>query len=291
MVRIGDWCVNPTSGDISRDGRTVHLEARTMRLLMYLAGRAGEVVSIDDLLTHVWSGVSVSTDSVYQAVASLRRVLEDDRRQPTYIATVPRLGYRLVAGVGPWPGEPAARSTGSAPDRPRPGSRGAGRFAWSATAVLCLVLLGALFVQRRSASSSSSAPQGEVQQKSVAVLPFLDLTEGMKEEEFADGLTEELIDKLSKIPGLRVPAPTSSFYFKGKSTPVVDIAKTLRVAFVVDGSVRKSGTRVRVAARLIRADNENVVWSETYDRAWGDILVVQEEIAGEVVKALSVAVS
>src|SRR6476659_4973210 len=174
MLRIGDWCVNPISGDISRDGQTVHLEARTMRLLMYLAGRAGEVVSIDDLLNHVWSGVSVSTDSVYQAVASLRRVLDDDRKQPTYIATVPRLGYRLVAAVAPWPGEHGASSTVSAPDRARPGRRVAGRFTWSATAVLCLVVLGAFLAQRKSASSSSSTPQREVQQKSIAVLPFLD---------------------------------------------------------------------------------------------------------------------
>ena len=77
--------------------------------------------------------------------------------------------------------------------------------------------------------------------QSIAVLPFLDLTEGMQEETFADGITEELIDKLSKQPGLRVPTPTSSFYFKGKQLPVADIAKTLGVTFVLDGSVRKSG--------------------------------------------------
>jgi transcriptional activator of cad operon len=85
-------------------------------------------------------------------------------------------------------------------------------------------------------------------------------------------MTEELIDKLSKIPGLRVPAPTSSFYFKGKQITVADIAKALGVAYVLDGSVRKSGTRLRVAARLIRADNGYVVWSETYDRPLDDIL-------------------
>jgi TolB-like protein len=99
-------------------------------------------------------------------------------------------------------------------------------------------------------------------------------------------MTEELIGRLSKIPGLRVPSPTSSFYFKGKQVPVSDIAKTLSVAYVVDGSVRKSGDRLRVATRLIRADNGYVVWSETYDRPFRDILVVQDDIAGEVTKAL-----
>src|SRR6476620_8492308 len=102
MLRIGDWRVDPTSGEISRRGETARLEARMMRLLMCLAERAGEVVSIDDLLGQVWSGVNVSPDSVYQAVTSLRRQLGDDPKQPTYIETVPRLGYRMVAKVGPW---------------------------------------------------------------------------------------------------------------------------------------------------------------------------------------------
>src|ERR1700729_3550487 len=101
-LRLGAWCVNPASGQISREGETARVEARTMRLLLCLAEHAGEVVSIDDLLTRVWSEVSVSPDSVYQAVASLRRLLGDDPRQPSYIATVPRLGYRMVATVSPW---------------------------------------------------------------------------------------------------------------------------------------------------------------------------------------------
>jgi TolB-like protein len=137
---------------------------------------------------------------------------------------------------------------------------------------------------KNAAASVAAATQ---QRKSVAVLPFLDLTEGMHEEEFADGMTEELIDKLNKIPGLQVPAPTSSFYFKGKQIPVAEIAKSLGVAYVLDGSVRKSGGRLRVAARLVRADSGYVVLSETYDRPMDDLLMVQDDIAGEVTKALT----
>jgi len=122
------------------------------------------------------------------------------------------------------------------------------------------------------------------------VLPFLDLTEEMNHGPFADGMTEELIDKLSKIPGLQVPAPTSSFYFKGKKMAIAEIAKTLGVAYILDGSVRKSGARVRVDARLIRADHGYVVWSETYDRPLDDILMVQDDIAGEVTKALRASI-
>src|SRR3979490_846820 len=118
MLRIGAWCVDPTSCQISRDGATARVEVRTMRLLLHLAEHAGEVVSIDDLLNHVWSGVIVSPDSVYQAVASLRRQLGDDPKQPTYIATVPRLGYRMVAAVSAWEDQPTAPAPASKSKRP-----------------------------------------------------------------------------------------------------------------------------------------------------------------------------
>jgi transcriptional activator of cad operon len=321
MLRIGAWCVNPASGQISRDGETARVEVRTMRLLVCLAERAGQVVSSDDLLNQVWPGVFVNQDSVYQAVTSLRRLLGDDPRQPAYIETVPRLGYRLVAAVSPMADQSLA-STGAfqasgtehpvapalhvpataAPDLPkdsRPRLRTG--FRWAAGAALCLALVVALlfygkFANNSRSTSSVSPPQP---QKSIAVLPFLDLTDAMNQEPFADGMTEELIDKLSKIPGIRVPPPTSSFYFKGKlwprsnSTPQItipEIARTLGVAYILDGSVRKSGARLRVDARLIRADSGYVVWSETYDRPFGDILMVQDDIASEVTKALRTSI-
>ncbi|HEX7137985.1 MAG TPA: winged helix-turn-helix domain-containing protein [Vicinamibacterales bacterium] len=268
-LRVGAWCVNPAAGQISRNGETARLEARTMRLLLCLAERPGEVVSIEELLDQAWSGVIVGPDSVYQAVASLRRLLGDDSREPRYIATVPRLGYRMVATVGPWE-EPRPADA--------PGRRALRRTSvvWAAGAALCVAIVLML-----GSVASRTTPT-----KSIAVLPFLDLTEGMKEEEFADGMTEELIDRLSKIPGVQVPPPTSSFYFKGKKIPVADIARSLGVSYVLDGSVRKSGTRLRVAARLVRPNDGYVIWSESYDRPWADTLGVQDDIATEVTKAL-----
>ncbi len=116
---VGDWCVRPASGQISRGGETVRLEARALRLLMCLIERAGDIVSIDELLDRVWSGVNVAPDSVYQAIASLRRILGDDPKQPVYIATVPRLGYQLVAPVRPWDESVAAPAVA----RPESGRR------------------------------------------------------------------------------------------------------------------------------------------------------------------------
>jgi transcriptional activator of cad operon len=300
-----------------------------MRLLMCLADHAGEVVSIDDLLDKVWSDVTVAPDSVYQAVASLRRVLGDNPKQPTYIETVPRLGYRMVAKVSPWTDQPVTQtsaetniqtlalqtsvreqpaSTTNSPDEPKKSaSRPQTGLTLAAGIALCLLLVVALVVYGKFAKNNSlaSSTNGTAEalaaqaEKSIAVLPFLDLTDAMNEEPFADGMTEELIDKLSKIPGLRVPSATSSFYFKGKLWPrshgtpqmtVADIAKALGVAYVLDGSVRKSGTRLRVDARLIRVNNGFAIWSESYDRPFDDILMVQDDIAGEVAKALQTSI-
>src|SRR6266481_3635161 len=142
MLRVGAWCVNPASGHISRDGETARVEVRTMRLLLCLAERAGEVVSIDDLLSQVWSDVTVTPDSVYQAVTSLRRLLGDDPRQPAYIATVPRLGYQLVAKVSPWPDQRADQSIANTPATDAPTPRRS-RLTWAAGAALCLALIAA----------------------------------------------------------------------------------------------------------------------------------------------------
>jgi TolB-like protein len=217
---------------------------------------------------------------VYQAVTSLRRVLGDDPKQPAYIETVPRLGYRMVAKVTPWTNE-------ALPSRTR-----AKIGLVAAAVVLCLALIaGFVFLVRgKIAGRGQSAFASSQPQKSVAVLPFIDLTEGMSQEEFADGMTEELIDRLSKVPGMRVPSATSSFFFRGKQIALADIAKTLGVAYVLDGSVRKSGATLRVAARLVRADSGYVMWSETYDRPFNDILMVQDDIAGEVTKALRASI-
>jgi TolB-like protein len=160
-----------------------------------------------------------------------------------------------------------------------------------ALAVACLAALTVLLLNSNLTAGHPASIANTVPPRSVAVLAFLDLTsQAMSEEYFADGITEELIDKLSKMSALHVAPPTSSFYFKGKKLTVSEIATKLGVTYVLDGSVRKSGRRLRVAARLIRADNGYVIWSESYDRPFEDRLWVQDDIAGEVTKALQTAI-
>ena len=146
----------------------------------------------------------------------------------------------------------------------------------------------ALYRESRAQVTVSAAATNAISDKSIAVLPFVDMSEHKDQEYFSDGLSEELIDMLTKIPDLRVPARTSSFYFNGKQATIADIAKALGVAHVLEGSVRKSGNTLRVTAQLIRVDNGYHVWSETYDRKLEDIFKVQDEIANAVVTALRI---
>jgi TolB-like protein/DNA-binding winged helix-turn-helix (wHTH) protein len=310
VLRIGSWRVDPTSGCISQAEKSVRLDGRAMTLLMVLADRSGEVVGVEELLDKVWAGVIVTQDSVYQAVASLRRLLGDDAKQPAYIATVPRLGYRLVAPVRPWVDEIDAPSATNKPDPidALPSGRDVDLVApvevftvahdglatirrdgrtrlYVVLVVLALAAVASWYGLVRHAAASA------IPARSVAVMPILDLTsEQMNEEYFADGVTEELIDRLSKIPGMRVPSPASSFYFKDKNVTVAQFAKSLGVAYVLSGSLRKSGTTQRISARLVRAGDGYIVWTQSYDRPATDELKVQDDIAGHVAAALSASI-
>lgn len=274
-LQVGDWRIDPQLGQMARGAETVRLEARTLRLLMYLANRAGETVSIDELLDQVWSGVVVTQDSVYQAVTALRRQLGDDAKQPKYIITVPRLGYRLIAPVRAAADEPAL----TVPPPPVQSRRVPRRaFAIAIAAAVALVAGLSLFLWRTSTTPDA---------RSVAVLPFLDLTsQAMNEEYFADGLTEELIDRLSREPGFKVPAASASYYYKDKSLPPAQIASELHVAYLLEGSLRESGETLRITARLTRASDSYVMWTQTYERPKPDRLRIQDEIAQEVTEAL-----
>jgi TolB-like protein/Flp pilus assembly protein TadD len=166
---------------------------------------------------------------------------------------------------------------------PAPGSRR----MWSVAAVLVVLLAPAgylAFEKPRVAKGATFAPPPH----SVAVLPFVNMSGDKEQEYFSDGLSEELIDLLARVPGLAVPARTSSFYFKNTSTRIPDIAKQLGVSHILEGSVRKSGNRLRVAVQLVRADNGYHLWSATYDRELRDVFKMQDDIAGAVVSALKV---
>jgi TolB-like protein/DNA-binding winged helix-turn-helix (wHTH) protein/tetratricopeptide (TPR) repeat protein len=288
-LRIGDWRVDPAVDQISRDVTVVKLEPRAMRLLLCLAERGGQVVSVQELLDQVWADVVVTSDSVYQAVAGLRRTLGDDAKEPAYIATLPRRGYRLVATVGPWSAasSPAPQVLLSIP------SRSPSRWRLPLVIGGLSFLLGCLVIgyQWHLSRLTPAVPRdtlAAIAGKSIAVLPFVDMSEGKDEEYFADGMAEEVIDLLAKVPGLHALGRTSSFQFKGRNEDLRKIGSALDAAYVVEGSVRKAGDRIRVTAQLVGAQDGSRLWSETYDEPTGDVLKVQDRIASGLVRALQV---
>lgn len=279
-LRIGDWLVDAVVGRLTRGEENVRLEARTLRLLLDLAEHAGEVVSIDDLLDRVWSGVTVTPDSVYQAVAALRRLLGDDPKAPVYIVTVPRLGYRLIAPVTAMPDEIPA-----SPAKPEilrhhflPVIAGSVFVAFS---LVCGV---AIYEQSVRVHATHLAKAAEP--TTVGVLPFFDFSDAMDQEPLVDAVTEGLCDQLSSRATLRTPSFRSTFQLKGKHASIAQAAKILHVAYMIDGAVRKHGSEVKITARLTRANTGFVVWARAYKRPLAEIGDVQNDIADHVARLL-----
>jgi TolB-like protein/cytochrome c-type biogenesis protein CcmH/NrfG len=163
--------------------------------------------------------------------------------------------------------------------------------AVAAIAVVLVAVFALKFLRDGDGTKQATDAKGgtrAVEAQSVAVLPFANMSGDPNNEYFSDGLSEELMNVLAKVPGLRVAARTSSFHFKGKTGDVADIGRQLNVATILEGSVRRAGDRVRVTAQLVQADNGFHLWSDTYDRTLDDVFAIQEDIAGKVVEALKI---
>jgi TolB-like protein/lipoprotein NlpI len=162
------------------------------------------------------------------------------------------------------------------------------RWIFAIMGIAIVLLLTNTFVWHKGAGLGAEVDSGPIAEHSIAVLPFVNMSDEKSNEYFSDGISEELLNLLAKIPQLQVTARTSSFSFKGKETGIPEIARTLHVAHVLEGSVRKAGNSVRITAQLIRAGTDTHLWSQTYDRKLDDIFAIQDEIAADVVKQLKV---
>lgn len=288
----------------------VKLDPLTMRLLLYLADNAGRVIALQELLDAVWPNVVVTPQSVYNTVAQLRRTLGDLADAPTYIANIPRKGYRLIAKVehrqverraAPAAMPPAtvippsaARAPNAAPPPTSPGlvnvdpppSRvGPSRVFLIGSLALALIGLLALVLARQGVLGRRSASTEAVVDHSVAVLPFRDLSAAQDRAYLAEGLAEQIGTVLSGVPKLRVVGRASAFASRSASIP--DIAKKLHVDHVLEGSVQSSPHGVRINAALIRTDTGQYLWSKTYYRATDEYFSVEDEIARDIAGALS----
>lgn len=280
--QVGDWRVEPELDEIERAEQRVRLEPRSMAVLVHLIERAGKVVSAEELLDRVWTGVVVAPSSVYQTIAQLRRALGDDSENPTYIANVPRKGYRLIAPVAQ-----VASATVHA-DAARPAEETRRRWHWwQATLAALIAFVGIAFFLVPE-SLRQRVLGGAPGERSIAVLPFQNFSAEASDAYLADGLTEDLLLSLGRLPGVDVTARSSAFVFRARDKDVREMARVLGVRYVLDGSVRRAGQQLRINAQLVRADTGFQLWSESYDRPFDDVLRVQEDIARSVARSLEV---
>jgi TolB-like protein/DNA-binding winged helix-turn-helix (wHTH) protein/Tfp pilus assembly protein PilF len=269
--RFGEYRLDTDLRTLQRGDRRVSVEPKVFDLLAYLIEHREHVVSHDELLDALWPGVSVGAAAVSRAVWRARRAVGDDGEHQRVLHTEHGRGFRFVADVCVEPVRPEAA--------PRP-RRAPAR--WAAAAGLAALLLVA------AGSWLLGYWPGAARVHSLAVLPFANLSADPAQDYFAHGISEELMNILVRVEGLRVAGQTSSFSFKGSNADLKTIGEVLGVDVIVEGSVRRAGNRVRIAAQLVNAENGFHLWSETYDRELGDIFAIQDEIARSVARGLRI---
>ena len=283
---IGRVQFDPATGELAGPGGRERLDPKVAAVLLVLSQRAGEVVSREDLLAAVWPGLVVTDDVLRRCIYQLRTQLQragGDASARSLVETLPKRGYRLRPDA-PEEAEPVARRPG--PGRLIAGVPGARVPIEIATALL--VVIAAVAWVARDRLPRPESPPGAAS-PSIAVLPFVDLSETQDQRYFAEGLAEEVLNLLVRLPELRVIARTSSFSFRDRDDlDIREIGGKLGVTHLLEGSVRKAGGRVRVTAQLVKAADGSHLWSRTYDRDVGDLLEMQREIASAIARTLEI---
>ena len=298
-LRIGDWCVNAAANELTRNGEIVRLEPKAMEVLVFLADRAGQVVSREDLLAALWPGAVVGDDALTQAVIKLRKSLGDTARSPQYIETISKRGYRLNARVERLRmGQGLASVSAREKDPAEPG-RDHARSARRTTKIAALLVLliaggAAIYVLREHTGGiDTEAPFLEDTAErwtvlpTISVKPFETVGDDRAETYLARGIAADLATDLSRLSGLRViSAQTGPRIESGSAGFTVPTAR-----YVLSGSVQRVSRSLRVNVRLIDGKSSQQLWAERYDRSLQDLVAVQEEIIGRLVQVLPVQVS
>ena len=273
VLRFGIFELDRASSELRKSGALVKLQSQPFQLLALLAGRAGEVVSREEIRRALWGDETfVDFDqSINFCVNKLRESLDDNPQRPWCIETVPRKGYRFVAAILEPVREPAETPPAHKP-----------RWLLLGSAVLVVVVIA---VAAKTALPSRSIGKSI---ESLAVLPLENLSRDHEQDYFADGMTDDLIADLSKISALRVLSRTSVVQYKGTNKTVPEIARELNVDAVIEGTVEREGSRVRITAQLIAAAPERHLWAEKYEANLSDVLTVQDSVAKAVAQAVQV---
>lgn len=267
------------SGELRKHGIRVRLQSQPFQILTMLLDRPGQLVTREEIRQKLWSeNTFVDFDqSLGTAINKIREVLNDSATKPRFVETLPRRGYRFIAPV-----------TAVEPVSTRPKNRIVYAVVGLcvAVALLAAVLIAENFHGWRDGLLSKLDPQPPV--RSIAVLPLLNLSSDPDQQFFADGMTDELITSLAQISSLRVISHTSAMAYLGTHKPAAEIARELGVDALVEGSVVRSGSKVRITAQLIHAASDRHLWAHSYDREMSDVLTVQGEVAREIAETISV---
>jgi TolB-like protein/DNA-binding winged helix-turn-helix (wHTH) protein/Tfp pilus assembly protein PilF len=305
-IRFADYELNPQTYRLSRAGHTLRLERIPTEILIFLIERQGELVSREQIAEKIWGkDVFVDTDnSINGAVRKIRQALKDDAEQPRFIQTITGRGYRFIGDIEesesaastPSNGNgfasptisssvPAQASSATAADS-SPQRRMRPRVVVAAALAFVLLLLVAGWIAW-SKSQKTTSPSGKFM---LAVLPFENLTGDASQEYFSDGLTEEMITQLGGLDPVRlgVIGRTSVMHYKETRTPLDQISRELGVRYLLEGSVRRDGRKVRITAQLIQSQDQTHLWAREYDRELTELLAVQREIAQEIAKEVQI---
>lgn len=261
-VVFGTYRFDRSSGQLWSGSREVRLTPKAAAVLGELVSRAGELVTKEELLARVWKDTIVGDDALISCVQELRRALTDNARQPSFIETRHRRGYCFIAGVS----AATAAASGHARPADRPVDDGGRPVSPNAA-------------RRAEVEARVSSMRGR---PTVAVLPFMNASDDTDQEYFTEGISADIITALARHRSLLVIARSSTFAFKGRDVDARRAGLDLGAAYVVDGSVAKSGQRLRIRARLIETDDGRQVWAERYDRRLEDIFEVQDDITAAI---------
>jgi len=276
---VGDWYVEPAAGQITRGDRRVRLEPRVMDVLAYLAARPGQVVSRESLEASVWAGMVVGYEALTNTMQKLRKALGDDSRQPRYIETVSKRGYRLIAEV---------RAPVEAAAVPRDTSTRAPRSRLIAVLLVVLLLIGIAAWYLMAEHGETIAPATDVADAPVpvAVLPFDNISGDPEQQYFAAGITSDLVTELSGVEQLAVISEDSTTLYRDAS--LEHIGRELGVRYVLKGNVRRDGTKVRLNAQLVETQTGRHLWAKRFDATLEDTFAVQDDITRQIAGVLQV---
>ena len=298
VLRFDIFELDVRAGELRKQGVKVRLQGQPLQVLETLLRRAGDVVTREELRTQIWKADTfVDFDhSLHNAIARLREVLGDSAENPRYIETLPRRGYRFLVPVESQDrtqseSKSIAAGTsvmGQVPPAADIERRGYGRRAkvLAVALVLAAALIGALGLSRVRERLLGQPHSHRID--SLAVLPLADLSGNPDQDFFADGMTEALITDLGKVSALRVISRTSVVQYKGTKKTLPEIARELNVDALVEGTVLRSGNRLRITANLVQASPERHLWAESYESEVGDILTLQGQVAQAVARAVQV---